>query len=57
MNERDEWIMDNAPFGVTAQDGERIFGPVMRRKNQAGEWEYRRMTLDEERDYRNREAW
>lgn len=55
-SEMSDWTEHVALFGVVV-GGERVVGPVMRRRTPAGRWEYRRMTADELADWLSREAW
>lgn len=52
-----EWQAYTRLFVVRCTDGVRRAGPLMRRRNEQGQWEYRPMTATEEAEEVQATAW
>lgn len=58
MHQMSEWSEHVALFPVITEEGLRLNGPLMRRRDpETGKWRYRKMAPAEQADYVSRDAW
>jgi len=57
VSSSDAWEEHQLIFSAISMSGEKLTGPVMRRREPSGNFTYRAMTTDEALDFEGRDAW